>query len=681
MDRRTLLAFGIEPEYTDIWGRSHHTSEAAARAILQSLGVADADAERARFKEWSSPLDPAVVVRQDAASLALRIPAERSGESIKLEIVWESGEKQHHPYFLPELATAGTADVTDEHGAGRRFLAKRVPLPRLRLGYHDLRIYSVKPPGLEVLAQARLIVCPARAQAPPPERIAGLALSLYGVRSARNWGCGDFTDLFAIIDAFAPAGAAFLALNPLHAIANRQPYNTSPYLPQCSLYRNLIYLDVERAGGAPADAARIQALRASELVEYEGAARLKLSALAEVFSKFRGDAEFDRYVEQEGAPLESFAVYCALEAEMRRRDPHLWLWTDWPEPYRDPASPEVARFSREHSREVLFYKFIQWQIDRQLAEAQAYAREKGMKIGLYHDLALATDRFGADLWAHRGFYANGCRVGAPPDDFSPLGQDWAFPPPNRQAHRRDGYRLFARSIRNNARHGGALRIDHVMRFFRLWWIPDGMEAADGAYVRDYAEDLLGVVALESARGNFIVVGEDLGTVTGEVRQALAAAGLLGYRVLWFERNPDGSFRKPEDYPAQAAASSTTHDLPTLAGFFAARDIEARRAAGLIDDHEAQRQFDSRRQDIAQLEQALREAGFDNDPIGFLLSTPCALAIVNQEDLTGETEQQNLPGSTWQHPNWRRKMKVAVEDLAPLARRFRSAVERSGRYPG
>src|SRR5581483_853872 len=247
-----------------------------------------------------------------------------------------------------------------------------------------------------------------------------------------------------------------------------------------------------------------------------------------------------------------------------------------------------------------------------------------------------------DLWMNGLFYTAGCRVGAPPDDFSPNGQDWAFPPPNREMHRGDGYELFARLIRNTARHGGALRIDHVMRFFRLWWIPDGLPASDGAYVRDYSDDLLGVLALESVREKFIVIGEDLGTVTGEVRQALNDSGVLSYRVLWFERD-----KRPEEYPAQAAASTSTNDLPTLAGFVIGRDIEARRAAGIIDDEAAREQTASRYEEIRRLNNTLTEAGFAGDPVSFLLSTPCAVAIVNQEDLTGETDQQNLPGSTWQ----------------------------------
>jgi 4-alpha-glucanotransferase len=659
LDRQVLLAHGIEPEYIDIWSRTHSTSDATARAILESLGEDRATAS----------IPPAVVVREDADAIEVRIPADSSGTSMKLEIRWENGDLEHHWFFLPELPSTQ---------AGEEVVVKRVPLPKpLRPGYHQLQLYWMREPQLESFAKARFIVCPKRAYG-IDGRIAGVAVSLYGLRTSRNWGCGDFTDLRAAIDAFAPAGVAFIALNPLHAIPNRQPYNTSPYLPQCSFYRNFIYLDVERIGDTSVDLQEVEALRATEFVEYERVATLKINALRAIFERFAGSPEFDRYIASEGAILQDFAVFCALDEELHRRDPNVWLWTDWPEEYRDPRSPAVARFAEEHARDVVFYKFLQWHIDRQLAEVQAHALEKGMRLGVYHDLALATDRFGADLWMNRRFYSTGCRVGAPPDDFSPNGQDWAFPPPNRDAHRANGYELFAQLIRNTARHGGALRIDHVMRFFRLWWIPDGMPASEGAYVRDYSDDLLGVLALESVRGKFIVIGEDLGTVTGEVRQALSEAGVLSYRVLWFERNSDGSFRRPDEYPAQAAASTTTHDLATMAGFAIARDIEARRAAGLIDEAAYQHQLAARQEEIRRLNAGLAEAGFAGDPIGFLFSTPCALAIVNQEDLTGETEQQNLPGSTWQHPNWRRKMKVPVEEFSLLAEVLHPMIESSGR---
>jgi 4-alpha-glucanotransferase len=652
---RAAAAHGIELEYIDIWGHNHHTPDDVLDAILQCLP-----------EQHSGLLPSTVVVREHADSLSLRVPPSETG-TIKLEITWESGDVEHHWFWLPELRNLDDG-------------AKRLPLPALRLGYHRLRIYRVLEPQLEVLAEARFIVCPARAKS-FEGRAAGVSVSLYGLRSSRNWGCGDFTDLLAAIDSFARAGCAFIALNPLHAIPNRQPYNISPYLPQCSLYRNFLYLDVERTGDATLTAnerREIESLRASEFVEYERVSSLKLATLARVFAAFDGSPEFDAYIAEQGAHLHDFAVYCALDAEMHRRDPNIWLWTDWPQQFHDPRSAAVAEFALEHHASVQFYKFLQWHIDRQLAEAQAHALYQGMKIGIYHDLALATDRFGTDLWANGAFYIKGARVGSPPDDFSPNGQDWAFPPPNRDAHRDNGYVLFAQSIRNNARHGGALRIDHVMRFFRLYWIPDGMPATRGAYVRDYANDLVAILALESVRGNFIVIGEDLGTVTGEVRQSLAETGILSYRLFWFERDGAGNFRRPEDYPAHAVVSTTTHDLPTLAGFGSGRDIEARKAAGLIDEEAYRFQHAAREDEKARLLAVLEATGFAGDPIGFLLSTPCALAVVNQEDLTGETEQQNLPGSTWQYPNWRRKMKIPVEEFEVIESHLAAAIARSAR---
>jgi 4-alpha-glucanotransferase len=352
----------------------------------------------------------------------------------------------------------------------------------------------------------------------------------------------------------------------------------------------------------------------------------------------------------------------------------------------------------------LFYKYIQWQLDQQFAAAQEEAQRGGLSIGLYHDLALATDRFGADLWAHRSFFVSGSRVGSPPDGFSPKGQDWAFPPPNSERHYEDGYRLFAESIRKNLRHGGALRIDHVMRFFHLFWIPDGMEALEGTYVRDRHEDLLRILALESVRNKVLIVGEDLGTVPDEVREALHRFGILSYRLLYFEQDRNGSMRRPEEYPRDALVSATTHDLPTLAGFWLGRDIEARRGAGLLLDDATYRQMlaDRSREkqkllDLLTVLKLLPEwfprnaddvpdltGELHNAIVGFLVSTPSKLMVLNQEDLLKETEQQNLPGSTAEYPNWRRKMRCTVEELwespevQAFTRMFRGWLERTGR---
>jgi 4-alpha-glucanotransferase len=690
---RAAQAYRIELCYYDTWGRSHQASPEVLRALLASLGFpAESGEEIERglaareAAEWHRPIDSTLVVREDADHLCVHIPAIRSGTSVILEIEWENGGLEHHTLPMAEMRTLETANVE-----GVEWLAKRVPLPQtLQLGYHRVRLMWMHEPELETFAEARLIVCPTRAKV-AEQRGAGLAVSLYGLRSGRNWGCGDFTDLEALIDAFAPAGAAFVALNPLHAIANRQPYNTSPYLPQCAFFRNFIYLDVERIGDPHLDDAmrrEIEELRATEIVEYERVAQVKLTALGHIFEQFlagRGPAhlkqeEFMMYAQSQGQLLWDYATYCALDEEMHRRDPNVWLWTDWPEEYRDPRSVASAEFAEKHRDRILFFKFLQWQIQIQAAEAHARGLAKGMRIGLYHDLALATDQYGADLWALRPFFVTGSRVGAPPDELAPSGQDWGFPPPNREEHRRNGYRLFAQSIRNAAACGGALRIDHVMRFFRLFTIPKGFETRQGTYVQDYAQDLLGILALESVRGNFVVIGEDLGTVTNEVRAALAATGVLSYRVLWFERDAAGNFRPPAEYPVNALVCSTTHDLPTLAGFAKGRDLEARKAAGLADEAEFERQKAHRAVEVQRLEAALAAAGFAGDPLGFLLSTPCVLAVINQEDLSGETEQQNLPGSTWQYPNWRRKMKVPVEEIGALAEKFAAAAARADRPP-
>jgi 4-alpha-glucanotransferase len=275
----------------------------------------------------------------------------------------------------------------------------------------------------------------------------------------------------------------------------------------------------------------------------------------------------------------------------------------------------------------------------------------------------------------------GCRVGSPPDDFSPHGQDWAFPPPNANRHREDGYRLFAESIRKNCRHGGALRIDHVMRLFRLYWIPDGFDASHGAYVRKLSEDFLRILALESVRNQVVVVGEDLGTVEPAVRETLARFGILSYRLFYFEKNERGEFRRYDEYPRQSLVSSTTHDLATLAGFWVGADIEARRRAGMIDEPVYQSQIESRASDKQKMLDVLSLTGLlppglsrsaadypelsgelHNAIVGFLALTPSQLLAINQEDLTKELEQQNLPGTTWQYPNWGRKMRFSIEQL-------------------
>ena len=667
---------GIVPGYWDIQGQWHETGPLVRQAILNAVGGAPVRTAPRTFvlnpatRPWSVVMPPPVEGAQ--------------GVSLELELEGEAAREL--PFLDSDLDDTGLV----------------IALPDdLPLGYHRLR-WS----GSAVFVH--LIVCPGRAWLPQclenGGRRAGLAVSLYGVHGEHTWGCGDFTALLSVIDWVVDAiGGSYIALNPLHAIHNRQPYNTSPYLPNSLYYRNFIYLDIDAVPdlaacpealalrNSPTVLEEIAALNNAAAVEYEAVSALKLRFLRLLFERFRQDElavqsprglAFEAYVASEGELLTEYALYCALDETLHAAHPDLWIWPDWPETWQHPESIDVRRFQREHTGLILFFKYIQWQLDEQGRAAQSYALGRGMEIGLFHDLPLATDKCGAELWAHRQVYVQGCRVGSPPDGFSPSGQDWSFPPPNREAHRAEGYRLFAESIRKSAQHGGALRIDHVMRLFRLYWIPDGCDATQGTYVRDFSEDLLGVLALESVRNRILIVGEDLGTVEPEQRAALERFAILSYRLFYFERNGDGSFKRASEYPPQALVSSTTHDLPTLAGFWAGRDIEVRRELGLIADDEsyrrwhADRRTEKRRMLDKLLEIGLLPPGYrleaadgleltgevHNAITGFLAKTPSMLMTLNQEDLTKELDQQNMPGTTWQYPNWRRKMGYSVEQL-------------------
>lgn len=689
---QTARCFGVQDAYWDIWGREHHPVAAVQSAILESMGVRTdtADSLDAAARQWLhseklAPI-PASAITDDAEPWVPIAFRTSHWTTIQLQIG-----------AITLTANANQLEVIESiYLDGQSWTRAKLSFPAdIPYGEHTVILLAAGQQWT-----CRLTHCPSRTYNPPnaPARLAGIAVSLYGLRSNRNWGCGDFTDLVAFgAWAKTTTGAEFVALNPLHAIANRTPYNTSPYLPASTYYRNFIYLDIEQipeyAGCARLRTLRrelepsIASLRASEFVDYEGVARIKVLFLKLLYREFlRSDASrraaFDKYRRAEGTLLEKFATYCALDEYLHRRDKNLWIWPDWPEQFRDPSSPAVREFARFHWRRVEFWQFVFWLTDEQCALAQKSLLAAGMSIGLYHDLALATDRCGSDLWAFGEFYSNGCRVGAPPDDFSPKGQDWSFPPPNARRHRDDGYRQFAAAIRNNSRHGGALRIDHVMRFFRLYWIPAGYDATEGTYVREQWRDLLRIVALESHRNRVMIIGEDLGTVEDYVRQGLSQFSVFSYRLLYFERAENGRFKRPDEYPENAVISSTTHDLPTIAGWWLGRDIESRRAAGLLlDETSYHDQVRNRLDDKHKLLEVLHDLallppGYPRDAakipeidgdlhhaiVGFLASAPARLFVLNQEDLTKETEQQNLPGSTWEYPNWRRKMKYSIEQL-------------------
>ncbi|MCR4300453.1 MAG: 4-alpha-glucanotransferase, partial [Sulfuricaulis sp.] len=410
---------------------------------------------------------------------------------------------------------------------------------------------------------------------------------------------------------------------------------------------------------------------------------------------------FMAYREQEGEALYRHALYEALQEYFHARDTAIWGWPVWPEAYRDPRSPDVRKFAEEHRSRVEFFQYLQWQADNQLAACGRRSLELCLGVGLYQDLAVSVDRAGAEVWANQSLYVVHANIGAPPDEYSLNGQNWGLPPWNPDELHESAYAPFIATLRANMRNSGALRIDHVMGLMRLFWVPEAGGPADGTYVHYPFDDLLGILALESRRNNCLVVGEDLGTVPDEVRTKLAALGVLSYRLLYFEKDEKGDFRPPVTYPAQALVAVSTHDLPTLSGYWHGEDLSERDALGHFpSEADRDKQVVGRATDRARLLLALDRdkllpPGLTVHPVSspemtpelacaihdYLAHAPSKIMLVQIEDVLGQRRQVNMPGTSDERPNWRYKIGVDLEDLM-LDTRWRelASVLRTHRTP-
>jgi (1->4)-alpha-D-glucan 1-alpha-D-glucosylmutase len=499
-------------------------------------------------------------------------------------------------------------------------------------------------------------------------RIWGFAVQLYGLRSARNWGIGDFGDLAALVELAAGLGASIVGVNPLHATQG------SPYSPSSRHALHFAYLDIEavpeyqaspaaqRLVASRAFQARLRKLREAELVDHAAVAALKQEVLEKLFDP-RAEVELPT------RGLHQFAVFEALREKLGGG------WQGWPQEYRSPRSPAVHRFKKVHRKRVRFHAFVQARARAQLEAVQRRARELGMPIGLYFDLALGADRGGAEVWSDQTAYAAEASVGAPPDEFNPRGQDWGLPPYSPRALRAAAYAPFAELLRANMPQEGALRMDHVMALMRLYWIPLGHKPDRGGYVNYPLKELLGILSRESQARKCLVIGEDLGTVPQELREALSAHGVLSYRPLLFEKT------SPDRYPRDAMVCVSTHDLPTWRGYWTARDLELREKLGLTVDVAAEKA--QRKADQDELKSVLEKEGLDTSVASahaFIARTPCKIAVVQPEDVFELAEQANLPGTVDQHPNWRRKLPVPLEQWALDPRVGALAQTFAGRRP-
>jgi len=692
---RLCRLYGIAFRYTDIWGSEHRLGTEAARALLGAMGVDAADdaavndalAERERRQRL---VPPAVVVRAtNGAATAVPLAATDPNAALDWTLEQENGARSE--------GSAEGEQLRGEDGTCRLLL----PGP-LAPGYHHLHLRHA---GAEL--HARLIVTPQRCYLPPAlsgeGRVWGPAAQLYALHSRRSWGIGDFTDLRTLVEACAGAGADVVGVNPLHALFPAHPERASPYGPSSRLFLNVLYIDVEAVADfqhsdaarallrTPAFQHRLGVLRGAREIDYAEVAALKLAILDALYADFRhreleaGGARgraFERYRAERGAALERHALYEALHEHLQGRDARIWGWPVWPQELRDPQGPAVAAFAAAEHVRVGFYAWLQWLAEEQLAAVGRASFAAGLGVGLYQDLAVSVDRAGAEAWGWQHLYARGASIGAPPDDFNLAGQDWGLPPLVPDALVQAGYAPFIDTLRANMRHAGALRIDHVMGLMRLFWIPQGMPATEGAYVHYPFEALLGIVALESQRNRCMVVGEDLGTVPDAVRAALGPAGVLSYRLLYFEKDAGGAFRAPAAYPEQALVAVSTHDLATLAGFWAGHDLQERAALGLFPDEQVhERQVLDRGEDRARVLFALEReqllpAPASVDPVSvpamtaalaravhrYLARTPARLLLVQLEDVLGQLEQTNLPGTTGERANWRHRLGADLETL-------------------
>jgi (1->4)-alpha-D-glucan 1-alpha-D-glucosylmutase len=677
---RLCERLGVATAYHDIWGHRHAAPDASLLAFLKAFGVdagsrdAIAAADRAADDAAArAGAPPAAALQANDADWRVDLRLPHGMRPVRWAIDTEDGQRFE-----------GAADVTaDGSPTFAHRLATGVALPA---GYHRLRIEGLAGSTL-------LIAAPPRCWQPEAlehgGRLWGPTVQLYGVRSDDNWGIGDFSDLGRIVEQWGGRGAGLVGLNPLHALFSHNPAHISPYSPSSRLRLNTLYIDVEAVEDMrecePAQSlvrsagfqARLEALREREHVDYPRVAAVKWPVLEMLYAHFRAHhldrgtaraSEFRAFQAAGGADLRGHALFEALQARFHAEDPAVWGWPVWPEAWRDPSSDVVRRWAEQHLDRVEYHEYLQWQAERQLARVQAHCVARGLSIGLYLDLAVSVDRAGSDTWSHQGIYSLDASVGAPPDEFNRQGQAWGLPPLRPDRLRDSGYALFIETLRAGMRHAGALRIDHVMGLMRLFWIPPGQSARDGAYVHYRADELLAIVALESQRHRCMVIGEDLGTVPPEIRHALAERGVLSYRLLYFERDGD-RFKTAHEYPRDALVAISTHDLPTLAGWWHGRDVEWRRDLGLLPDAATAKALqDGRRHERRSLLAALGQAA-DTDEPPFeaaqlhAAGTPCKVMVLQLEDALGVVEQANLPGTVDEHPNWRRKLPMDLDAIA------------------
>ncbi len=691
---RLADAFGIATEFWDWKGRLTEVSDASVIGILKGMGVDASTPEAAEaaltdleLRPWRRALPPFVITEQGrAVPIVIHVDA---GAPATLTIRLEDGGTRE-----TYLGQNDTPDrEIDGRWVGEGTFWTPVDLP---LGYHRLQLTWA-----DRSAESTLVVSPHFLGFPATmgdRRAWGYATQLYSLRSQASWGVGDLQDLSDLtVFAATQHFANYVLVNPLHAAEPKPPIEPSPYLPASRRFVNPLYIRPESIPEFALlrrkprrDIRRIKkglmrALKGKDRILRDPVWVAKIAALKIVYAAGLTDVRrmaMDDFVRREGRPLSQFATWCVLVDHLGPD------WRQWPAEFKRPSSPEVAAFAEENAYDIEFFVWLQWIADQQLRAAQSTARDAGMRIGVMNDLAVGVGRESAEAWTLGDSFAQGVSVGAPPDHYNQLGQDWGQSPWRPDRLEDLSYQPFRAMVAGNLRHSGGLRVDHVMGLFRLWWIPEGMNPTQGTYVRYNHEAMVGIVVLEAYRAGALVVGEDLGTVEPWVRVYLRDRGLLGTSVAWFESNQDGTPLAPEDYREYCMASVTTHDMPPTAGYLAKDHIHLQSTLGLLTEPEeveeanADRMFDTWR-GILEGRGLLREG---DDPVEeyvlamhrYLAQTPSRVLCAALTDAVGDRRTQNQPGTMNEYPNWRVPLsgpdgkQMFLEDVFTSARARRLA---------
>lgn len=706
---------GIGSNFVDAWGKPATIKRENQEKLLQAMGyqlddekVLAQQLEAQAAEYWLNPLSPVIVVRVgEKLTISVHTPINNAAKMHTLKFSLESGKAVVHK-FLP----VDTVLVASQEIDGLEWQEYAVELPKdvqkeiyagksKALGYHELQLLL----GRKGLAKCRFIVAPKSCYIPKSieqgKKIWGLSVQLYCLRSENNWGIGDFTDLSNLVKESAALGADFIGLNPIHSLYPANPDICSPYGPSSRRWLNYLYIDATCIEGFQSQTVqawmqeneieqKLAALRETAFVDYAGVADIKHKALELVFVEYRKkyltkksaqrDA-FKTFIENGGESLQNLAVFEALQNTLKQEGKECWGWPAFPQEYQSADLPEVVAFAKREKKLVEFYLFLQWQAALQFEQASKAATDAGMEIGLYRDLAVGVSEGGAEIWGNKELYCTDVSVGAPPDILGPLGQKWGLPPMDPNVLVEQQYQPIIDLFSSNMHASGALRIDHVMALLRLWWVHKDDHASDGAYVNYPVDDLLAILALESVRNKSLVIGEDLGTVPDSIREKLHANGMYSYRVFFFEQAKDGGFFSPAHYPEQSMATLTTHDMPTLIGYWHCDDLALGKEVGLYPDDEVLGTlYDTRHENKQHILDTLHGHGSITEAISHdvhhvgmttqlnfgmqnhMATGSSALLSLQLEDWLQMDKPVNIPGTYSEYPNWRRKLSHNLEDI-------------------